>query len=177
MSCASRITLTVLLTDCTGQAKLLLLLLRLRLLRCSVLRSLRPLMAHWRGRVLCSSSITHLSILTLLGLSCHVPQPSQKRHVRRCLLMCPTPYHILFSGGFPFLKIGVISKKTKFFLFKFRVVWGLRHTNGRRRMPMHCIHLSHPFLMLKEFSFLHCTIACFEIYRPSMTTICRLHMT
>ena len=37
MSCASRITLTVLLTDCTGQAKLLLLLLRLRLLRCSVL--------------------------------------------------------------------------------------------------------------------------------------------
>ena len=175
MSCASRITLTVLLTDCTGQAKLLLLLLRLRLLRCSVLP------APFNGALArpCSLLILNNSFINFntprVVMSCPTTQP--EKACKKMPLNVPNPYHILFSGGFPFLKIGVISKKTKFFLFKFRVVWGLRHTNGRRRMPMHCIHLSHPFLMLKEFSFLHCTIACFEIYRPSMATICRLHIT
>ena len=151
MSCASRITLTVLLTDCTGQAKLLLLLLRLRLLRCSVLP------APFNGALArpCSLLILNNSFINFntprVVMSCPTTQP--EKACKKMPLNVPNPYHILFSGGFPFLKIGVISKKTKFFLFKFRVVWGLRHTNGRRRMPMHCIHLSHPFLMLKEFSF------------------------
>ena len=107
-----------LLTDCTGQAKLLLLLLRLRLLRCSVLPaacSAAPFngaLAHWRTLLILNNSFINFNTPRVV-MSCPTTQP--EKACKKMPLNVPNPYHILFSGGFPFLKIGVISMKTKFF--------------------------------------------------------------